>query len=510
MEKVLVIDFGSQYNQLIVRRIRELGVYAELINPNFKLAKLQEMIAKQELKGLILSGGPDVITEEGSLKCDEGIFELNIPILGICYGMQYLATYYQNSVVPGKIKEYGLGEITLSQENELLVGLDQQETVWMSHGYHVELVNSQLIELAKSQNNILAVVKHQTKQQYGVQFHPEVTDTINGQKILSNFLQICQVKREWSMTNYIDFLITNIQKKVGDEQVILGLSGGVDSTVVAALLAQAIPGQVTCILVDHGLLRHNEVEEVLTLLQDLPLKIIVANVQEKFLQALKGIVEPEQKRKIIGKLFIETFDEEKIKLKNTKFLAQGTLYTDIIESGTAQAQTIKSHHNVGGLPQDLEFELLEPLKWLFKDEVRKLGLELGLNHDVVYRQPFPGPGLAIRIIGSVTEEKIKIVAQSDYILRTKIKDYGLDKKIWQYFTVLTNMKTVGVKGDERSYDYVLAIRAISSIDGMTAKYYEIDYKILTEISTQITNEVPHIGRVVYDITSKPPATIEWE
>lgn len=510
MEKVLVVDFGSQYNQLIVRRIRELGVYAELISPNFNIKDLEKLVVQGELKGVILSGGPDVITNEDALKCDEGIFNLNIPILGICYGMQYIADFYNNSVVPGKVKEYGLGEIVLNSESEILKGLSKNETVWMSHGYHVQLTNDLLTPLAHSKNDILAIVEHKNKKQYGVQFHPEVNDTTNGSKLLDNFLTICDVQKDWSMHNYIDFLIQEIKETVGDDRVLLGLSGGVDSTVVAALLAKAIPGQLTCVMVDHGLLRKNEVQEVLDLLNDLPINIIVSDAKELFLEQLAGVSDPETKRKIIGRLFIETFDKEKAKLSNTKFLAQGTLYTDIIESGTSQAQTIKSHHNVGGLPEHMDFKLIEPLKWLFKDEVRALGLELGLDHSVVYRQPFPGPGLAIRIIGDVTEEKLKIVSESDYILRTKLKEHNLDKSIWQYFTVLTNMKTVGVKGDERSYEYVLAIRAVNSIDGMTAKYYEIDYNILTEISTKITNEVPNVGRVVYDITSKPPSTIEWE
>ncbi len=510
MQKILVVDFGSQYNQLIVRRIRELGVYSELISPNFDINDIKKQIDDNELKGIILSGGPDVITLDGALKCSEEVFELEIPVLGICYGMQFMSDYYGESVVKSDVKEYGLGSVVINEFQGITKGLDKKETVWMSHGYHVELDKEILKPIAYSDNDILAIVKHETKQQYGIQFHPEVTNTINGMKMLNNFIEICGCRADWSMKNYLNSLIEDIKAQVGNKQVILGLSGGVDSTVVAALLSKAIPNQVTCIIVDHGLMRKNEIEDVLKLMETLDLNLVVSDAREAFLSELKGVSDPEKKRKIIGKLFIETFDLEKAKLDNIEFLAQGTLYTDIVESGTAHAQTIKSHHNVGGLPEDLEFELIEPLKWLFKDEVRVLGRELGLDEAIVERQPFPGPGLAIRIMGDVNEEKLEIVRESDAILRQIIKKHDLNKEIWQYFTVLTNVQTVGVKGDERSYEYVLAIRAITSIDGMTAKYYEMDYSILTEISSAITNNVSNINRVVYDITSKPPSTIEWE
>lgn len=510
MEKVLVVDFGSQYNQLIVRRIRELGVYSELISPDFNITAIEKMIENGELKGLVLSGGPDVITESGALRCDDKIFELDIPILGICYGMQFMANYYGNNVVKSDIKEYGIGQILIDENSLIVQGLNDTEKVWMSHGYHVELINDNLKLLSKSNNEITAIIEHKSKKQYGLQFHPEVTHTENGNKILENFLDVCEVSKTWTMDNYIAELKTQISNQVKKDEVILALSGGVDSTVVAALLAETIPNQVTCIIVDHGLLRENEITEIVELLKPLPLNLKVVDAQDLFLKELATITDPEQKRKIIGKLFIDVFDSEKQKLKSAKFLAQGTLYTDIIESGTHNAQTIKSHHNVGGLPEEMDFELIEPLKWLFKDEVRKLGLSLKLPENVVYRQPFPGPGLAIRIIGDITKEKLRILRKADYIFREEIKNYNLDRDIWQYFAVLTNIQTVGVKGDERSYEYVLALRGVASIDGMSADYYPIPYEILSVISSRITNEVRGINRVVYDITSKPPATIEWE
>lgn len=511
MEKVnvLVVDFGSQYNQLIVRKVRELNASAILI----KVAEINNLIENKEIlnyQAVIFSGGPDVVTDANALKINTDIFDMNIPILGICYGMQLIGDHFGAKLVESEIKEYGSQKINVLNKESLFKGLNEQEDVWMSHGYEIRNLSENIELLAKSSDDIIASIKIKNKNIFGLQFHPEVTDSINGIKMIDNFLDIAHVKKDYTMKNYILEKSEEIKEKVGNKNVICGLSGGVDSTVVAAMLSKILPGQVKCIFVDHGLLRYNEVELVLDSLKDLDLDIKLIDAQDLFLKELKGISNPEEKRKIIGKLFVDIFDKEAKKIDNAKFLAQGTLYTDIIESGTDTAQTIKSHHNVGGLPDDMEFELIEPLNVLFKDEVRKLGLELGLSENLVYRQPFPGPGLAIRIMGEITKDKIEVVKKSDYIFREFLKEKKLDKDIWQSFTVLTNTKTVGVKGDERSYEYVLALRAISSVDGMTARAYPIKTEDLIEVSTKITNNIRHINRVVYDITNKPPATVEWE
>ncbi len=506
---VLVVDFGSQYNQLIVRKVRELNVSSILV----KVDKINELINNKEIlnyQAVIFSGGPDVVTDKGALRVDEKIFDMNIPILGICYGMQLIGEFYGASLVESKIKEYGSQQIKVLNKENLFNGLLDVEDVWMSHGYELQNLPDKIEQLATTNDNVIGSIKVKDKNIYGMQFHPEVTDSINGVRMIDNFLTLANVTKDYTMKNYIDEKSKEIVDIVKDKNIICGLSGGVDSTVVAAMLSKILPGQVKCIFVDHGLLRKNEVELVLDSLKDLDLDIKVINAQDMFLDNLKGISNPEEKRKIIGKLFVDIFDTEAKKIKNAKFLAQGTLYTDIIESGTDTAQTIKSHHNVGGLPDDMEFDLIEPLNVLFKDEVRKLGLELGLPKKLVYRQPFPGPGLAIRIMGEITKEKIDVVKESDFIFREFLEKKGLSKDIWQSFTVLTNTKTVGVKGDERSYEYVLALRAISSIDGMTARAYPIPIDLLCEVSTKITNNIKHINRVVYDITNKPPATVEWE
>ncbi len=509
MTRVIVVDFGSQYNQLIVRKVRELNVSSKLVTCDF----LNEQIANGQVSkydAIIFSGGPNIVTDEGALKVDSRLFAMDIPILGVCYGMQLIGEHYGSSLVEGAVKEYGAQSINISNFDNLFTSLDSTEDVWMSHGYEVANVSDNLEILATTKDDVIASIKVKGKDIYGVQFHLEVTDTINGMKMLDNFLSIANVKRDYTMASFLVEEAKRVQQIVGSDTVICGLSGGVDSTVVAALLSKAIPGQTKCILVDHGLLRKNEAKLVLESLKDLPIDVKVVDAKQLFLSKLAGVSDPERKRKIIGNLFVEIFDEEASKIQGAKFLAQGTLYTDVIESGTDTAQTIKSHHNVGGLPEDMQFELLEPLNKLFKDEVRKLGLELGLTPNLVYRQPFPGPGLAIRIMGEVTEEKLEVVKESDYIFREILKKHDLYKDIWQSFTVLTNTKTVGVKGDERSYEYVLALRAINSIDGMTARASLIPMEVLVEASTEITNRVRKINRVVYDITNKPPSTIEWE
>ncbi len=507
--RVIVVDFGSQYNQLIVRKVRELKVSSELVTCNF----LNKAIADGTVNNydaIIFSGGPNIVTDEGALKVDPKLFDLDIPILGVCYGMQLISDYFGSDLIEGKVKEYGAQTINISSKADVFKNLNDSEDVWMSHGYEVSNVSNKLDVLATTKDNVIAAIKVKDKNIFGVQFHLEVTDTINGMQMLDNFLTIANITRDYTMASFLQEEAIKIKQTVKDSGVILGLSGGVDSTVVAALLAKAIPGQTKCILVDHGLMRKNEVKLVIDSLKDLAIDIKVVDAKELFLSKLAGVSDPEQKRKIIGNLFVEVFDREKSSINDAKFLAQGTLYTDVIESGTDTAQTIKSHHNVGGLPKDMEFELLEPLNSLFKDEVRKLGLELGLSDELVYRQPFPGPGLAIRVMGEITAEKLEVVRASDYIFREILEKHNLYSQIWQSFTVLTNTKTVGVKGDERSYEYVLALRAITSIDGMTARAAMIPMEVLVEASTEITNRVRKINRVVYDITNKPPSTIEWE
>ncbi|RKD71272.1 GMP synthase (glutamine-hydrolysing) [Sinobaca qinghaiensis] len=507
-ETIVVLDFGGQYNQLITRRIRDLGVYSELHSNKITADELKEL----NPIGIIFSGGPNSAYVEGAPNCDPAIFDMGIPILGICYGMQLMTHHFGGKVEAAHHREYGKAMITVQNGSSLYHDLPKEQSVWMSHGDLI-LAPPEGFEVdAVNPSCPVAGMSDAGRKMYGVQFHPEVRNTQFGDDILKNFaFEICGAQGEWSMANFVEEQVDIIREQVGDKNVLCALSGGVDSSIVAALIHQAIGDQLTCMFIDHGLLRKGEAESVMeTFAGEFSMNIIKIEAKDRFLGKLDGVSDPEQKRKIIGNEFIYLFEEEAGKLENMDFLAQGTLYTDIIESGTDTAQTIKSHHNVGGLPEDMHFELIEPLKTLFKDEVRKLGEELGVPEEIVWRQPFPGPGLGIRVLGEITDEKLTIVRDSDAILREEIKLAGLDREIWQYFTALPNMRSVGVMGDARTYDYTVGIRAVTSIDGMTSDWARIPYDVLEKISTRIVNEVAHVNRVVYDVTSKPPSTIEWE
>lgn len=511
IQKIIVLDYGSQYNQLIARRIREFGVFSELKSHKITADEIRDI----NPIGIVLSGGPNSVYADGAFGIDGEIFELGIPILGICYGMQLITHKLGGKVLPaGEAghREYGQSALRLRSESALFAGTPQEQLVLMSHGDAVTEIPEGFHLVGDSVDCPFAAMENTEKQFYGIQFHPEVRHSVYGNDILKNFaVNICGARGDWSMDNFIDMEIAKIRETVGDRKVLLGLSGGVDSSVVGVLLQRAIGDQLTCIFVDHGLLRKNEGDQVMDMLGGkFGLNIIRVDASKRFLDLLSGVEDPERKRKIIGNEFVYVFDDEASKLKGVDFLAQGTLYTDIIESGTETAQTIKSHHNVGGLPEDMQFELIEPLNTLFKDEVRALGTALGMPDEVVWRQPFPGPGLAIRVMGEITEEKLETVRESDAILREEIAKAGLDRDVWQYFTVNTGVRSVGVMGDGRTYDYTIAIRAITSIDGMTADFAQLPWDVLKKISTRIVNEVDHVNRIVYDITSKPPATVEWE
>ncbi|MFC7322643.1 glutamine-hydrolyzing GMP synthase [Halobacillus campisalis] len=505
---ILVLDFGSQYNQLITRRIREFGVYSELHSHKITAEEIKEI----NPSGIILSGGPNSVYGEDSFRCDEELFELGVPVLGICYGMQLMTHHFKGKVERANQREYGKADIVVNEDPVLFRKTPKEQTVWMSHSDKVIEAPEGFTVDATSPSCPVAAIGSDEKRMYGVQFHPEVRHSEFGNDILRSFVfDVCHAKDDWTMEHVVDMEVEKIRAEVGDRKVLCALSGGVDSSVVAALIHKAIGDQLTCIFVDHGLLRKNEADDVMRTLGDgFNMNIIKVDAKERFLSKLAGVSDPEEKRKIIGNEFIYVFDDEADKLRDIDFLAQGTLYTDIIESGTETAQTIKSHHNVGGLPEDMQFQLIEPLNTLFKDEVRALGTELGVPDHIVWRQPFPGPGLAIRILGDITEEKLEIVRESDAVLRDEIKNAGLDRDIWQYFTVLPGIKSVGVMGDERTYDHTIGIRAVTSIDGMTSDWARIPWDVLERISNRIVNEVDHINRVVYDVTSKPPSTIEWE
>ena len=511
-EKILIIDFGSQVTQLIARRIREFNIYSEVKNPDIDI----EIIKSMNPRAIILSGGPSSVNEDQSPSIDEAIFDLNIPILGICYGQQIICKMLGGKVEESKVREFGKALIEITQESALFNDFtDKNSQVWMSHGDKVTKIPEGFQIIAQTDNAPFAAISNEKKKIYGVQFHPEVIHSFEGKKLLKNFaVNIAGCKQDWNMGNLKNEQIELIRKHVGSDQVICGLSGGVDSSVVAALINEAIGKQLTCIFVDHGMLRKDEGKQVKEVFENhFGINLIYIDASELFLNKLKNISDPEQKRKIIGAAFIKIFDQESSKIKNAKYLAQGTLYPDVIESlhpNKGGSQTIKSHHNVGGLPDDMKLKLIEPVRQLFKDEVRKLGLELGLTKEIISRHPFPGPGLAIRIPGEITREKIKILQEADFIYLDEIKKHNLYDKIWQAFCVLLPVKTVGVMGDARTYEYVLALRAVTSVDGMTADIYQFSYDFLTKVTNRIIGEVKGINRVVYDITSKPPGTIEWE
>lgn len=510
MERVLVLDFGGQYNLLIARRVRECGVYCEIKPYTWS----PEEIRAYQPDAIIFTGGPATVFDPGAPMISKEVFELGIPMLGICYGQQLMMHLLGGSCKKAQTREYGKVEVTHSGDSLLFDGIEPTSVFWMSHGVEVGQMSPGFRSIAVTKDCPTAAIENAQRKLYGVQFHPEVLHSVHGTQVLKNFLyQICGLHDTWKMSSYAEDAIADCRRKVGGGKVLLALSGGVDSSVAAALLHRAVGDQLTCIFVDHGLLRKDEGDQVERVMKEkFDMNIIRVNAQDRFLGRLAGVTEPEQKRKIIGEEFIRVFEAEAKKIGKVQYLAQGTIYPDVVESGLGgKSAVIKSHHNVGGLPDHVDFEeIIEPLRQLFKDEVRQLGIELGLPEALVWRQPFPGPGLAIRVIGEITEEKLDILREADAIFREEIALAGLDKSINQYFAVLTNLRSVGVMGDERTYDYTLALRAVETQDFMTATWARIPYDVLEKASNRIVNEVKHINRICYDITSKPPATVEWE
>jgi len=510
-ERIVIIDFGSQYSQLIARRVREYNVYCEVYPPSITAVKIKDL----NPQGIIFSGGPKSLTQKHAPRCDKKIFDLNIPLLGICYGMQLIAHHFKGKVGKSTSREYGRTELFIDQSGSLFSGLGKKIVTWMSHEDKVTKLPHGFTRLAHTTNSTIASFANQSKKIYGLQFHPEVVHTPKGKIILKNFLfNVCKTKGLWTMKSFVKHSIKEIRQQVGDSSVVLGLSGGVDSSVGAVLLHKALGKRLHCIFVNNGLLRSGEAKQVRdTFSKHYKMNFHYANAEELFLKKLRGVIDPEKKRKIIGRLFIKVFDEQANRLKNIKFLAQGTLYPDVIESQSVfggPTSTIKSHHNVGGLPKRMRLKLVEPLRFLFKDEVRDLGRELRIPKEIIGRHPFPGPGLAIRVIGDISKERLNILRESDLRFIEEIRKAGLYDQIWQALSVLLPVKSVGVMGDERTYENVIALRAVTSVDGMTADWAKIPPEVLAQVSNRIINEVKGVNRVVYDISSKPPATIEWE
>ena len=508
---ILIIDFGSQYNQLIARRVREHQVYCQIEPPGIGIEKIRAL----KPEGIILSGGPASIYEARSPRVDKGIFDLGIPILGICYGLQFMVDALGGRVVGAAKREYGFAELVIKKAGKLFTGVGKRTRCWMSHGDQIGQLPAGFTITASTENTEVAAAEDAKRRFYGLQFHPEVVHTVEGKKILENFLfGVCKCEKSWTMKSFIREAVAEIRATVGDKSVVFGLSGGVDSSVAAVLLHKAIGRQLTCVFVDNGLLRLGEGEKVLALFaKNLQMNVRCARARKAFVDGLKGVTDPERKRKIIGRTFIEVFEKAAKKIERAEFLGQGTLYPDLIESRSAfggPSAMIKSHHNVGGLPKRMRLKLVEPLKHLFKDEVRLLGKELGLSDDVVWRQPFPGPGLAVRIIGEVTEKRLDILRNADAILLEEIRAGNYYRKLWQSFAVLLPIKSVGIMGDQRTYENVIVIRAVTSEDAMTADWARLPHDLLSRVSNRIINEVRGVNRVVYDISSKPPSTIEWE